>query len=119
MVGDNRVQDFVNELEGCGIAWNWDENKVIGRKVIVSERILPPPLIGRYYENNIYLSPGLPTAFRRLVLAHELGHAFGLHHSENPCSIMYPVLERGGCQHDDEAWEEYRVQICGTTEEMT
>lgn len=32
----------------------------------------------------------------RLVLAHELGHALGLGHLDNPGSIMYPVVESHG-----------------------
>ena len=33
---------------------------------------------------------------RQQVIAHERGHANGLHHSSNPSSVMYPVIMMTG-----------------------
>lgn len=41
---------------------------------------------------NIYEFQGMEDL--RLTIAHELGHALGLAHTDNPASLMYPILEQ-------------------------
>lgn len=46
---------------------------------------------------NIYEFEG--AADLRLTIAHEMGHALGLHHNNDPQSLMYPMLKEQNMQH--------------------
>jgi hypothetical protein len=54
---------------------------------------------GDYQGNriNIYQFDGIGDL--RLVLAHELGHALGLNHVQNPTSVMYYLMEKQNIQN--------------------
>ena len=47
----------------------------------------------------ITINSDLPEEIRRIILAHELGHALGLYHHDDPEALMYPVLGKQNLQH--------------------
>ena len=82
----------------------------------VEVKDLPGSTIGRESLNQrkIWLDPiTLPEAHRydgAIVLAHEIGHLYGLKHSDNECDLMYsegPMRHCGGFEING-FWHTYR-----------
>ena len=66
---------------------------------------------------NIYQFRDLPEL--RLVLAHELGHALGMNHTENSASIMYYLMQDQDMDAPALSPEDQAVfsRICGVKDE--
>jgi len=50
--------------------------------------------VGKCLDKQIIIDPRISEEFVDLLIAHEVGHALGRHHSKSVCSVMYPIIDK-------------------------
>lgn len=106
-------QAALNDAGGC--EWAGIEG---ARTITVVVRRADSPFLGLYDsmgEGLVLISEGLSDETFTRTLAHELGHAYGFGHSDDPCSLMY--RQRQCALSGDEAIAQLvaLIQPCGVS----
>jgi hypothetical protein len=70
-----------------------------------------PDCFGAYLSDNTILILDGDKSLARLALIHEIGHAFGLEHTEASCQIMSATQPRDFAEITDEQWSVYVASL--------
>lgn len=100
----------INDVKGCEVVRIDSEGFIRVHYGDLSEY---PGATARYENAEIILRADSNSSGTKLIrtIQHEIGHAFGLTHTDGSCDIMN-AMDRGGCQYEDEALEAF-VELLG------
>lgn len=95
----NTLQQFNGITEGKSVKYSGK------RPIIITmvDEFESPTILGKamptIFSCNIELRKGLPIPLLKKVFIHEYVHCFGIGHTNDPCDLMYPTMNK--CTTDD------------------